>query len=132
MAKTNNSTKVTFLQAIGRFWKNGFNFTGVATRPEYWYAVLFNTIVVVVAAMLSWFVMAGLALVMLVPGIALICRRFHDAGFSAWWILAGWVCVQGVDVLQVFTGESGVVKALSLIPSILMFIICCLPSRKKN
>jgi uncharacterized membrane protein YhaH (DUF805 family) len=42
------------------------------------------------------------SLAMLVPSLALIFRRFHDSGKSAWWLLIGFVPIAGPIVLLVF------------------------------
>ncbi|GHD05199.1 DUF805 domain-containing protein [Zhihengliuella salsuginis] len=77
-------------QALDRFLQNFFVFTGRASRSEFWWVAL---IVFLTGALLSWVpglgevlsVLFGLAL--LIPSVALTCRRLHDAGLSAWLLL---------------------------------------------
>ena len=72
-------------------------FSGRARRSEYWYFALFNMIFMIVAIGLDnllgttiysapyGFFYFGLALVMLIPGLAVFVRRMHDIGKSGWW-----------------------------------------------
>ncbi len=81
--------------------KNGFlnyaNFRGVATRSEFWYWTLFTVIVSIGTSIVDSAIGLALgmqnftltntlaAVALLLPGLAVAVRRFHDAGFSAWW-----------------------------------------------
>ncbi|MBC6179052.1 DUF805 domain-containing protein, partial [Listeria welshimeri] len=51
-----------FLEAYKSFWKNYVNFSGRASRSAYWYATLWNVIIVIVLYVLAF--MFGLSLVM--------------------------------------------------------------------
>ena len=81
---------MSFATAIRTCFKKYATFTGVATRPEYWWFFLFDflgglvfALTGVVALRLVW------ALALLLPGLAVAVRRLHDTGRSAWWILTG-------------------------------------------
>ncbi len=81
--------------------KNGFlnyaNFRGVASRSEFWYWTLFTVIVSIGTSIVDSAIGLALgmqnftltntlaAVALLLPGLAVAVRRFHDAGFSAWW-----------------------------------------------
>lgn len=81
--------------------KNGFlnyaNFRGVASRSEFWYWTLFTVIISVGTSIVDSAIGLALgmqnftltntlaAVALLLPGLAVAVRRFHDAGFSAWW-----------------------------------------------
>ena len=93
---------VDFGTAITRFWTNYVNFNGTAQRSEYWFWWLFCWLVSLFFVLVGkisldvceflqcvWFVAT------LIPGLALISRRFHDAGFSAKWFWIPLVCVFG-------------------------------------
>ncbi len=69
-------------------------FKGRATRSEYWYFVLFNTIAGIILGIISKIIgdqknilgnIYGLAL--FVPTLAVTIRRLHDIGRTGWWIL---------------------------------------------
>ena len=86
-----------FGEAIKNGFQNYANFRGVASRSEFWYWTLFTVLVSLGTSIVDSAI--GLALDMqaftlvntlgylalLLPGLAVAVRRFHDAGFSAWW-----------------------------------------------
>jgi uncharacterized membrane protein YhaH (DUF805 family) len=88
---------VQFGEAIKNGFQNYTNFRGVASRSEFWYWTLFTVMVSIgtsivdsaiglALGMANFTVLNTLAaLALLLPGIAVAVRRFHDAGFSAWW-----------------------------------------------
>lgn len=91
-------------------------FSGRARRKEYWYFVLFNLIIMAVLSGIDngahLFVNqqyeAGLlstiySLAVLVPSLAVLVRRLHDTGRSAWWLLLLLVPIIGYIVLVIFT-----------------------------
>jgi len=87
-------------------------FSGRARRSEFWFYVLFQAIVLVVAQLLDRIIpgdfpivysIAGLAL--LVPFIAAAVRRLHDTGRSGWWFLLNLVPFVGAIVLIVFYAQ---------------------------
>ncbi|MGN6425395.1 MAG: DUF805 domain-containing protein [Leifsonia sp.] len=116
-----------FSAAFARFWRKYADFHGRASRSEYWWWVLFSGAVgiaieaiyvpsllarprgggfhldagIVVAAVLAlaW----GLATI--VPTLALVWRRLHDANLSgAFWLLSfvplvGWIAVLVLTLL---------------------------------
>jgi len=89
-------------------------FSGRASRPEYWYFVLFNLLVSIGLSMIDGVLgsfseeggvglLSGLyALAVLLPTIGVSVRRLHDIGRSGWWVLIGLVPVIGTIVLLVF------------------------------
>jgi uncharacterized membrane protein YhaH (DUF805 family) len=88
---------VQFGEAIKNGFQNYANFRGVASRSEFWYWTLFSFLVSLGTSVIDG--VAGVAigtedftlfstlvpLALLLPGLAVAVRRFHDAGFSAWW-----------------------------------------------
>lgn len=107
----------TFSQAISRFWKKYATFSGRASRSEYWFAVLFVVLVMIVIwvpgiivgaatgtpgvdsygraattpgpAFIPFAVVGGLFyLAILIPLIAIQVRRLHDANLAGgFWFL---------------------------------------------
>ena len=89
-------------------------FSGRAQRAEYWYFVLFNTIVsiilMVLDVMLGTFdprsvlgVLSGIyALAVFIPSLAVSVRRLHDIGKSGWWLLIGLIPLIGPILLIVW------------------------------
>jgi len=88
---------VQFGEAIKNGFQNYANFRGVASRAEFWYWTLFTVIVslgtsivdsaIGLALGMETFTLVNTlaALALWLPGLAVAVRRFHDAGFSAWW-----------------------------------------------
>jgi len=109
-----------FSQAIASFWSNYANFRGRARRTEYWFIQLFLFLTNLAAAVIDLVLMdfdvdrfianggggiVGLVWILAttVPLLAVLARRLHDTGRSAWWILIGLVPIAGFIVLLVFT-----------------------------
>jgi len=98
--------------------------SGRASRPEYWYFVLFLVIGQIVLGSIDsmlfgtahmmhgpgfWVVrqsggpVGGLfSLAMFLPGLAVAVRRLHDVDKSGWWLLIGVIPLIGVLVLLYF------------------------------
>ena len=99
---------------LDAFRKYG-TFSGRASRKQYWMFVLWNLIFyvvlfVLVAAMRNVVTLSlyyGYALVLLIPSLAILARRLHDTGRTAWWILICLVPFIGAVVLLVFSLLSG-------------------------
>lgn len=116
-----------FAAAVRRFWKKYTTFSGRASRSEYWWWVLVAGAVSIVlqiitavggaagsttsaygttapgpGAVIGYILIALWLLVTIVPSLALISRRLHDANFSAWLMLIGLVPFVGGLALLVF------------------------------
>ena len=100
--KGSSNPMVGFSEAIGLGFKNYINFSGRATRAEYWWWFLFIVVTGVVLAIIDGVTGIGVLLnifnlATLIPGLALGARRLHDIGKSGWWqllwfaIIVGWI-----------------------------------------
>ena len=114
--------------AVRRFWKKYATFTGRASRSEYWWWALISGIVTIVLEILAavagsagsttsiygttspgpaagffGFIIVLWALATVIPGLALLVRRLHDANFSAWMVLIVLVPFLGAIALLVLT-----------------------------
>ena len=94
--------KVGFGEAISRGFTNYFNFSGRATMAEYWWWILFTSLVGLIP-IVSLFA----AFIFFIPNISLTTRRLHDIGKDGWWQLR--------------------IGLLFLVPVIYMFIASFLP-----
>ena len=87
---------VDFVTAIKLFFANYANFRGRSTRAEYWFATLFVFLVSFVLGLIADVLSSIWGLAVLIPTLAIGCRRFHDAGKSgklyAALMIAGYVC----------------------------------------
>ncbi|MEJ6506647.1 MAG: DUF805 domain-containing protein [Microbacteriaceae bacterium] len=109
-----------FAEATRSFWKNYATFKGRARRSEYWFIQLFLVLTNLAAFFIDLALLdgdlerimamggggiVGLAWILatIVPALAVLIRRLHDADKSAWWVLIGLVPFAGGIVLLVFT-----------------------------
>lgn len=76
-----------FVQAVKSCLGQYASFSGRATRPEFWWFFLFQILVLIVTGMLGDTVYAIVALLLLLPALAVGTRRLHDVGRSGWWQL---------------------------------------------
>ena len=63
------------------------NFTDKASRPEYWWFFLFVILVAAIAQIISDSAYQIVAIVALLPLLAVGTRRLNDIGHSGWWQL---------------------------------------------
>ncbi len=114
-----------FSTSVKHVFNNYATFTGRATRSEYWWFQLFEIIVQIVLAIIG-FVLGGMfasggaaaalglgytignvlswifSIAIIVPSLAVFCRRMHDTGRSGWWFFIALIPLIGAIVLLVF------------------------------
>ncbi len=95
-----------FGEAISTCFNKYADFSGRATRPEYWFFVLLAVIVATLAATVHPAV-GLLQLGLIVPHLAVACRRLHDVGKSGWLQLIALIPIIGVLVLIYFLAQPG-------------------------
>lgn len=90
------------------------DFSGRAQRSEYWYFILFYSLLWIGLAILDLMMdsfskdlgfglLSGIfSLGVLVPSISVSVRRLHDTDRSGWWLLIGFVPLVGAIILLVF------------------------------
>ena len=108
-----------FGQAISHNFSNMTNFSGRASRSEFWWWILFIWIINAVLALIINLVappaeggtslgILGNTAVLIVSVIfflatlAVAVRRLHDTGRSGWWVLLQLICCIGTIILIVF------------------------------
>ena len=107
-AKDMETKRITFGQAINSGFRNMFRFTGRASRTEFWYFILFYTLVFytlgIVVSFLIPFVMltakipitpqaflmtvSFIAFILIIPLISITVRRLHDSERKGAWVLS--------------------------------------------
>ena len=111
---------VSFTTAVKNGFKKAFDFSGRATRAEYWWWVLFFWIATVgvsfPGAFLAEFnedlIMVGIIPMLIVycvgivPSLSLLVRRLHDGGHSAWALLWNLLPYVGGLIIFIFTLSS--------------------------
>ncbi len=80
--------------------RNWSDFTGKATRKDYWMFVLIYILISIAVSLLESmlgisFLGIILSLALFIPSISYACRRLHDTGRSGWWQLLGLIPVLG-------------------------------------
>jgi uncharacterized membrane protein YhaH (DUF805 family) len=119
-----------FGEAVKSGFSKYFVFSGRATRPEYWYFVLFDVLSNFVgqlcdAALGTGFgksgVFSGLvALALVIPHTAVGFRRLHDTEHSGWWVGGSLLLAIVAGVLLV------VLKPVALILFLALFLVALL------
>lgn len=92
--------------------KKYVTFSGRATRSEYWYFILVNVLFAIGFSIID----AGIgttpilsylySLFIMLPAVAAMFRRLHDAGFSGWWGGIGMIVFFVVFFIIGYTGAS--------------------------
>ncbi len=100
---------MTMPQAIRSAFVHWSTFGGRAGRTEYWWFVLFGTVMFGLASLLDhaafgrhaifW---ATCTLVFLIPYVAVAVRRLHDTNRSGWWLLLVFVPLGNIVLLVWF------------------------------
>ena len=103
---------MNFIESIQTCYKKFFDFSGRASKSEYWWFQLYNTILYILtfvfqndlALLFSILVIANL-----LPVFAAGVRRVHDSNKSGWWILISFVPIIGlyIIVLLITDGSKG-------------------------
>ena len=103
---------MNFLESIQTCYKKFFDFSGRASKSEYWWFQLYNAIIYVLT-----FVFQGdlvllfsiLIIVNLIPVYAVGVRRIHDSDKSGWFVLISLIPLIGlyIFVLLLQDGSKG-------------------------
>ena len=115
---------------VDTFKKKYADFSGRASRSEYWFFTLFLTLISIplfiillssvalsdgasdsmpISSKISLVILMLFAFAIIIPSLAITVRRLHDVGRSGWWYLITLVPLGGL-VLFIFTlleSESG-------------------------
>lgn len=88
-------------------FKKYADFSGRATRTQYWMFILIFTIIYIALAIIDFYlgtlVLAFVFnLVLFIPSISIAARRLHDMSRSGWWQLIIFLPIIGAIVLLVF------------------------------
>ncbi len=94
---------MNFGEAVSSFFRNYANFSGRASRSEFWYSYLFILIVSVILGIFEAIVKNEIIssiwnLAALLPTLAMTTRRLHDINRSGWHQLLAWLFPIGSSV----------------------------------
>ena len=105
-------------EAVSTCFSKYVGFEGRASRPEYWWWVLFVIVAGVILQIVGSIVLgvdsgaggvlSGLFyLATFLPGLAVAVRRLHDTDRSGWWLLIAFIPLIGSLVLLYFMVQPG-------------------------
>ena len=97
---------MNFGQAISTCFSKYANFSGRASRPEFWWFFLFQVIVSIVTSFFGDLINALAALALLLPALSVGARRLHDIGKSGWWQLIAFTVIGILLLLYWFVQPS--------------------------
>jgi uncharacterized membrane protein YhaH (DUF805 family) len=103
---------MTFSEAVKSGFDHYVDFSGRASRPAYWWWFLFALLVSVAAAIIdvaigTYAIRILVDLALLLPGLAVSVRRFHDIDKSGWWILIFLIPIVGFVLWLVWFTREG-------------------------
>ncbi len=98
---------MTFQESVKVCLTKYIDFTGRASRSEYWWFFLFVLLVSAATSVVSNTLSALFSLAVLLPSLAAATRRLRDTNRSGWWQLIALVPVVGIIVLIVFLAQEG-------------------------
>ena len=98
---------MSFSEAIRSGFDHYAKFDGRASRPAFWWWLLFGVLVAIAANILDAIIGTVIlsivvALGLLLPNLSVSIRRLHDTDRTGWWILLGLIPIIGFIVLLVF------------------------------
>jgi uncharacterized membrane protein YhaH (DUF805 family) len=116
---------MSFTEAIQAVWSKYATLQGRATRPEFWWWALFATSLNVATGFINRTIIGpalGLGmhdmtagqplsliviLALIIPGLCVTVRRFHDIDRSGWWLLIIFIPIIGVLVYLFWVTRPG-------------------------
>ena len=120
----NVNDRISFVGAYFKMWRNTFNYKGVASRKEYFYPLIVQAVVSVIALDLTIACiilgydgqlpgvcanLLGLYLIIsILPWISLTIRRLRDTGKSGKWMMLLLVVGVGLVILIFLCSAAGV------------------------
>ena len=125
---TNEKKNIDMVMAIKLFFVNYFNFSGRASRAEFWWVYLALTIIGFVPL-----VGIFIQLVTFIGLISLTSRRLQDVGFSGWYQLIPYSILSlliGLSLAEISSTPFAIF--ISVIVSITFIVFLAKPSIEEN
>ncbi len=98
---------MTFIDAVKICFVKYADFNGCASRPEFWWWVLFTVVATMVLQSISYNLSGLFSIATFIPGIAVTARRLHDTDRSGWLQLLWFIPIIGWLLLIIWCAEAG-------------------------
>ena len=98
---------MTFIDAVKICFIKYADFNGCASRPEFWWWVLFTAVASIALQAVSDNLSAAFSIATFLPGTAVAARRLHDTDRSGWWQLLYFIPIVGWIILIIWFAEEG-------------------------
>lgn len=95
-----------FVEAVTTCLSKYVDFTGQASRSEFWWFSLFQVLALLMVALASEIAAGVLYLALSLPMLSVGARRLHDIGRSGFWLLLGPLPVVQLALLAFFLRPS--------------------------
>jgi len=93
------------MQAVKTCFSKYIDFSGRASRPEYWWFALFIFVGSLIVSMLSSVLGLVFAVATFLPSLSAAVRRLHDTERSGWWVLVAFVPFIGWIILLILLAQ---------------------------
>jgi len=98
---------MNFADAVKMCFNKYADFNGCASRPEFWWWILFTFIAAAALRSVSYNLPALFSIATFLPSIAVTARRLHDTDRSGWLQLLWLIPIIGWIVLIIWCAEAG-------------------------
>jgi uncharacterized membrane protein YhaH (DUF805 family) len=98
---------MTFIDAVKICFAKYADFNGCASRPEFWWWVLFTIIASIALRSASYSLAALFSVATFLPTVAVTARRLHDTDRSGWLQLLWLIPLIGWIILVIWCAEPG-------------------------
>lgn len=96
---------MNFQEAIKTCFQKYADFSGRASRPEFWWFFLFCCLASIALNIVSAALSGLFSLATLIPSLSVGARRLHETNRSGWWQLLWFVPIIGWIVIIIFLAQ---------------------------
>ncbi len=98
---------MNFIDAVKTCFRKYADFNGCASRPEFWWWVLFTVLASTALQTVGNDLVRLFSIATFLPSIAVTARRLHDTDRSGWLQLLWFIPVVGWIILVIWCAEAG-------------------------
>jgi len=98
---------MSFIDAIKVCFSKYADFSGCASRPEFWWWILFTLIASIALQSVSTNLSGAFSIATCLPSLAVTARRLHDTDRSGWLQLLWFIPIIGWILLIIWCVEAG-------------------------